>query len=110
MYIETIQTLQNVAMAVPAVDNPIDGVVPDFTVFGAEFNAWWKKLFGALWAAAIIFALVMLVMAIATMAQSKGGHPQELSESRRNAALSGVALAMLAGFGVIVGAILAVAS
>lgn len=110
MYIEAIQTLQNAVAVMPAVENPIDGVVPDFTVFGAEFNAWWKKLFGALWAAAIIFALVMLVMAIATMAQSKGGHPQELSESRRNAALSGVALAMLAGFGVIVGAILAVAS
>lgn len=107
MYVETLQSLVS---AVPMIDNPIDGVVPDFSVFGAEFNSWWKKLFGAIWALAIIWVLAQLVIAIATMAQSKGSHPQELQESRRSAAWAGGALACLAAFGVIVGAILAVAS
>lgn len=108
-YIDTVQAVQTFAAAVPAIDNPIDGIVPDFTVFGSEFNSWWKKLFGALWAGALIWAAVAFLIAIATAAQSKGGHPQELAESRKSAAVSGVVLAALAGFGIIVGAILAVA-
>lgn len=109
MHVEILSTAHTLLAAVPAVDNPIDGVVPDFTVFGAEFNSWWKKLFGALWALGIIFALGNLVLAIATISQTKGSHPGELQEARKSAAYSAAALAALAGFAVIVGAILAVA-
>lgn len=108
MSIEAIQTLQTVVAAVPVIDNPIDGVVPDFTVFGAEFNSWWKKLFGALWAIGIIWTLVQLVIAIAAISQAKGSHPSELQENRKSAITSGAALALLASLGVIVPAILAV--
>lgn len=107
MYIETLQTL---VTSVPMIDNPIDGVVPDFTVFGGEFNTWWKKLFGAIWALCIIWALVQLVIALTGMANSKSGsHPQQLQEARHGAIWAGGALAALAAFGVLVGAILAVA-
>ena len=34
--------LQTVVTAAP--HDPFKGVVPDFTIFGADFNAWWKKL------------------------------------------------------------------
>lgn len=107
MYIETLQTL---VTAVPAIDNPIDGVVPDFTVFGGEFNTWWKKLFGAIWAICIIWALVQLVIALTGMANARqGSHPGQLQESRNSAIWAGGALAALAAFGVLVGAILTVA-
>ena len=61
MYIETLQTL---VTAVPAIENPIDGVVPDFSVFGNEFNSWWERVFAAIWAICIIWALVQLVIAL----------------------------------------------
>lgn len=89
MYLESLESVHSLVGAMPAIDNPVSGVVPDFSVFGAEFNSWWKKLFGALWALAIIWVLAQLIIAIATMAQSKGSHPQELQESRRSAAWAG---------------------
>lgn len=107
MYIETLQTL---VTAVPAIDNPIDGVVPDFSVFGNEFNSWWERVFAAIWAICIIWALVQLVIALTGMANAKSGsHPQQLQEARHGAIWAGGALAALAAFGVLVGAILAVA-
>lgn len=91
-----------------AVDNPTDGVVPDFSIFGAKFNALWKKLLGAAWALALAWTVLRLVIALGGMSNSKGGHPQQLSESRQEAITAGVAVAAVAAFGVIVTAILAV--
>lgn len=104
-----LDTLQYMA-AVVAVENPLEGITPDFSVFGAEFDSLWKKIMGAIWALAILWAVVNLVIALATMARSQGGHPQQLQESRTSAAWAGVVLGALAAFGVIVGAILAVFS
>lgn len=101
-------TATHVAAMAPTIDNPTDGVLPDFTVFGSKFNTLWKKLLGAAWALALIWTVGRLVIALAAMSNSKGGHPQQLSESRQEAVTAGVAVAAVAGFAVIVGAILAV--
>lgn len=105
-----IESLTAIAAMVPAIDNPIDGVVPDFTIFGAEFNSLWKKLFAALWALALIYTIARLAVAIAAMSNSKGGHPQQLAEHRAEAAWAGGALAGVAALGVIVTAILTLVS
>ena len=93
-----------------AIDNPLNGVVPNFTVFGAEFNAWWKKLFGAGWALAIIFALAYLARGLVAMNEHQGGgHPSQLREARSQVKNALMALGGLAGLSVIAGAILFVA-
>lgn len=91
------------------MENPIDGIIPDFSVFGAEFTQWWEKLFGALWAIAIIVALVYLLLGVVTMAQS-GDNPHDYSQGRGRAIKALVAVVILAAFGVVVGAVFAVAT
>lgn len=92
-----------------ATDNPIDGLAPNFSVFGAEFTQWWQKLFAALWAIALIVGIVMLLRSLVGMLENRGNHPGALKESRSSAVHSAVVLGCVAGFGVIVGAILKVA-
>lgn len=95
---------------IKAIDNPLNGVVPNFTVFGAEFNSWWKKLFGAGWALAIIAAVAFLARGLVAMNEHQGGgHPSQLREARSQVKNALAALVGLAGLGVIVGAVLFVA-
>ena len=99
-----------VARRVPAaIQNPFDGIVPNFTVFGTSFDTWWKKLFAGLWAVAIIIAAVYLVIGLTAMAKSDGNNPRAHEEGRKKATGAGIGLACLAGAGVILGAILTVA-
>lgn len=91
-----------------AIDNPIDGIVPDFSIFGAEFTEWWQKLFGALWALALVFSAVNLVLGIAAMGKSNG-NPEAHKEGQKKALWAGISTAGLAAFAVIFGVILAVA-
>ncbi len=99
----------HVSALAPSIDNPLDGIVPNFTVFGAEFNSLWKKLLGAAWAIAMIVAVGYLMRGIVGIAQHRGGsHPSQVAESRGEAMRGGVAVAGLAALSVIVGAILIV--
>jgi len=92
-----------------AIDNPIDGIIPDFSIFGAEFTELWQKVFAGLWALAIIAAILFLIVNVASMATaSAGSNPQEYKTSRTKALVSGVSLGILAAIAVVVGAILAV--
>ena len=43
-----------------AVKDPFKGVVPDFTILGADFNAWWKKLLAGVWALSIVYCAFKL--------------------------------------------------
>lgn len=89
--------------------NPISGLAPDFSIFGAEFTSWWQKLFAAVWALALLVSIVMLLRALVGMLENRGNHPGALKESRTSAVHSAVVLSCVAGFGVLVGAILQVA-
>lgn len=102
---------QVVALSPPTIDNPLDGIVPDFTAFGARFDALWKKLVGAVWAIALVVSIVYLMRGIVGIAQHRGGsHPSQVAESRGEAVRGGIAVGGLAALGVIVSAILAVTS
>ncbi len=99
----------HVAALAPSIDNPLNGIVPNFTVFGAEFNSLWKKLLGAAWALALIAAIAYLMRGIVGIAQHRGGsHPSQVAESRGEAMRGGIAVGGLAALSVIVGAILIV--
>lgn len=90
---------------ISAIENPIEGIVPDFTVFGAEFTQWWQKLFGGLWAIALIIGIVFLLQGILTMATAKD-NPHDYAEGRGKAIKALIAVVALVGFGVIVAAII----
>ena len=97
------------ALMPPAIDNPLDGIVPDFTAFGAEFDSLWKKLLGGAWAISLVVAIAYLMRGIVGIAQHKGGnHPSQVAESRSEAVRGGIAVGALASLAVIVGAILTI--
>ena len=91
------------------LENPLNGILPDFTIFGAEFTALWQKLVAGVWGIGIILAIVFLIIGIIKMASaSSGGNPNEYKTARNQAMWAGISLGILAALAVIVGAILAV--
>jgi len=104
----SIQVGVGVQSSLRTIDNPLDGVLPDFTVFGAEFTELWQKLLGGLWALAIIAAVIFIIVGVVNMAHaSTSNNPQEHKHAQKQAVGGGIALGVLAALGVIVGAILA---
>jgi len=86
-----------------AVENPLNDVVPNFTVFGNEFTTIWQKVAGGMWALAILVAIGYLGHGILSIAQSKGSHPGQLREAKNEATKAGIALGGLLSLAVIVG-------
>jgi len=85
------------------VENPLNGIIPDFAIFGAEFTAIWQKLAAGLWGLAIIIAIGYLGHGVLGIAQNRGGHPGNLRESKKEALNAGIALGGLIMLAVIVG-------
>lgn len=85
------------------MENPLNGIIPDFAVFGAEFTAIWQKLAAGLWGLAIIIAVGYLGHGVLGIAQNRGGHPGNLRESKKEALNAGIALGGLLMLAVIVG-------
>lgn len=92
----------------PMTDNPLDGIVPDFTIFGSEFTELWQKVFAAAWAVALIFSLFMLLKNVAVMAGADEDNPQKHKKASKAALVSGIVFGALVAFAVIVGVILAI--
>lgn len=100
-----------VAAVVTRIENPLDGVLPNFTIFGAEFTALWQKLLAGVWALAIVVSVVFLILGILQMGKaSVAQNPQGHKEGRTQAVASAISLGGLAALAVIVGAILAIFS
>lgn len=83
--------------------NPLDHIVPDFTIFGAQFTTIWQKLAAGLWGLGILIAVGYLGHGILGIAQNRGGHPGQLRESKKEAVNAGIALGGLISLAVIVG-------
>jgi len=95
------------------IENPLNGILPDFSFGGAEFTALWQKLIAALWAIGILVAIGYLIFGIVAMSGASGEtnpNPQAHSQGRRKAVWAGIALAALAGLAIIVGAVLTFAA
>ncbi|WP_410604754.1 hypothetical protein [Amycolatopsis sp. lyj-90] len=89
--------------------NPFDGVVPNFDVFGVEFNSTWKKLLGGVWGLAfVLFAFGAIRATLELQSAKRNGY--ESSVAGHTAALkrSVIGLGLLASLGLIFGAVLAV--
>ncbi len=84
------------------MENPLNNVVPDFTIFGAEYTAIWQKLAAGLWGLGILIAVGYLGHGILGIAQNRGGHPGNLRESKKEAMNAGIALGGLISLAVVV--------
>lgn len=93
----------------PMIDNPLDGILPDFSIFGLEFTQLWQKILGGLWALAIIAAIIFVIIGVGNMAvATSGSNPGAYKDARNQAMWAGISLGVLAALAVIVGAILSV--
>jgi hypothetical protein len=91
--------------------NPFAGLVPDFSVFGADFTTWWQKLFGGMWALCILAAAGYLLISLVRLHKATNNNiPGQADEAKTAAAWAGGSLAALCGFAVIVGALFALAN
>ena len=54
--------------------NPFDGIKPGFGPFAPIFSSWVGILLAALWAAALVYVAVHLILAIAAMAKARRQH------------------------------------
>ncbi|WP_236567330.1 hypothetical protein [Nocardia sp. CY41] len=89
--------------------NPFDGIVPDFAIFGAEFNNAWRKILAGLWAIAFVIVGAGFIRAIIDyQSAKKGGYAQGVAEKAESAKSSAIALGALSGLPIIVGAIISV--
>jgi hypothetical protein len=103
-----MQTITDLLAVLPTIENPLNGILPNFSIFGVEFTQLWQKLVAGIWAIAIILAIVFLIVGVGQMAAaSSGGNPSAYKDARTQAMWSGVSLGILAALSVIVGAILA---
>ncbi|OZB85874.1 MAG: hypothetical protein B7X41_14405 [Microbacterium sp. 14-71-5] len=60
------------------VTNPLNGVVPDFSIFGTQFTQLWQKLVAGAWALGILIAVVYLGIGILEMGKaSQSGNAME---------------------------------
>ena len=84
------------------MSNPLDNIIPNFTIFGAQYTAIWQKLAAGLWGPAILIAVGYLGHGLLGIAQNRGGHPGQLRDSRREAVNAGVSLGGLISLAVIV--------
>lgn len=89
------------------MDNPFDGLMPDFSVFGAEFTEWWQKLFAGFWALAFIAAAGFLLAGILALRRATNQNmPGQVDEAKSTLAWRAAALAGVIGFGVIITAVI----
>jgi len=89
-----------------AIQNPLDGILPDFSFGGAEFTQLWQKLIAAVWAIGIIIAIGFLIKGLVEMSGASSDSspsPQAHSQGRRKAFGAFLSLVGLASLAIIVG-------
>ena len=93
-----------------AVSDPFKGVVPDFTIFGTDFNAWWKKMLAGVWALSIVYCAFKLFPAAMSVHRNRRvGNAMSLGEATQDLQFWGVGTAVIVAAGLLFGAILTVA-
>jgi hypothetical protein len=89
-----------------AIQNPMNGILPDFSFGGAEFTQLWQKLLAAIWALGIIVSIVFLITGLVAMSGATNDvnpNPQAHAQGRSKALGAFISLVCLASLAVIVG-------
>jgi hypothetical protein len=89
--------------------NPFDGVVPNFDVFGVEFNSAWKKLLGGVWGLTFVaFAFGTIRATLELQSARRNGYHTSVAEHSAALKRSLIGLGVLSSLGLIFGAVLTV--
>lgn len=97
--------------AVPAIDNPLDGVTPSISVFGVKFEGAVQLVLGGLWALALILLAGAFLWNLMKWGVARNrGHSDDIEEGAAGVKKTGIAFGATAGASVILGAILFIAS
>lgn len=90
-----------------SIGNPLDGILPDFSVFGVEFTELWQKLLGGIWGIVLIASVAMLIISLMKLsAASASSNPGAVAQARSGIVMAGIGLGLVAAVAVVVGAIL----
>ena len=97
--------------AVPAAENPLDGVAPRLDVFGVEFEGAVQLILAGIWALALVLVAAKFLWNLAKWGFARDrGHSDDIEEGASAAKKSGIAFGALAGASVILGGILTLTS
>lgn len=83
-----------------SIPNPFDGILPDFTIFGAEFTEVWQKLLAGAWGIALVIAAFFLIAGGIRLAKSSN-NPNERADARTQVGWSLAGIAFLAAVAVV---------
>ena len=79
--------------------SPFKGIVPNFSIFGAEFTTWWQKLFAGLLALLLIYTGARLAIALSSMHKARSsGMPGQVDEAKSQAVWAGIAFGAVVCF------------
>ncbi|MFD4406641.1 hypothetical protein ACFWPH_28160 [Nocardia sp. NPDC058499] len=63
------------------IQNPLDGIRPNFSLFGTALDTAWKRVVAAIWAAVLIGATVRVIVGAYKVRRAKNrGYAGDLSE------------------------------
>ncbi|MFC4244888.1 hypothetical protein ACFOYW_16055 [Gryllotalpicola reticulitermitis] len=106
-----MEHIQAATIYAASITNPFNNVLPNFSIFGAQFTQLWQKLLGALWALCLIGSAAFVLIGFMRMsAATSGGNPAKHQDARNMTIWALIAFGACAAIAVIVGAILAVVS
>lgn len=90
-----------------AITNPIDGILPDFSLWGTGVGDSWRRLMGAFWAACLAVCSIWVIAAGAKfgMANKRGFAGQQV-EAKQSLIDAAMGLGACAGASIIIGGVL----
>ena len=108
LFVEVVTNHAGTVLA--ASRDPFDGVVPNFAVFGADFNTWWKKLLAGAWGISIVYCAFKLFPAALSVHRSRTvGNVTSLGEASQDLKFWGAGTVMVLAAGLVFGTLLTLA-
>lgn len=108
--VQAVVTHVSTAHGVSAKGNPFDGVAPNFAIFGADFNSWWKKLLAGVWGLSIVYCAFKLFPAALSLHRSRMvGNVNSLGEASQELKFWGAGTVVVVAAGLLFGTVLAIA-
>lgn len=90
------------------ISNPLDGVTPNLEVFGVKFTNAITLILGGAWALALVVCIFFMIKNGASWAAARQrGMSDDMQDGATGLKRSALAFGLVAGLGIIVGAILA---
>jgi predicted small integral membrane protein len=98
-------------IAAGSIPNPLDGIFPDFSIFGTEFNQLWQKLLAGIWGIVLIGSVIFFFINLGKMsAATASANPGDHQMAKKATITSAILIGVCAAAALIVGTILFIVS